>query len=116
MLQTAISTVAVGAVEVVYQDQGTREPYVRVRVTTPADHYGDVFAQLVQRRGLIESLDDTGEEGKIVTATAPLAEMLGYDKVVAATTRSRAVVEYEFLDYRPVSSPPVPPRAPAARA
>jgi translation elongation factor EF-G len=116
MLQAAILTVAVGAVEVIYLDQGTMEPYVRVRVTTPANHYGDVFAQLVQRRGLIESLDDTGEEGKIVTATAPLAEMIGYDQVLAATTRGRAIVEYDFLDYRVVQSAPVPPKTPAARA
>jgi hypothetical protein len=116
VLQVAIPTAAVGAVEVIYVDQGTMEPYVRVRVTTPADHYGDVFAQLVQRRGLIEGLDDTGEEGKIVTATVPLAEMIGYDKVVAATTRGRGIVEYEFLDYRAIPSPPVPPKTPAARA
>jgi hypothetical protein len=65
---------------------------------------------------LIESLDDTGEDGKIVTATAPLAEMLGHDKVVAATARMRAVVKYEFLEYRVVPSAPVPPKTPAARA
>jgi translation elongation factor EF-G len=51
-----------------------------------------------------------------LTATAPLAEMLGYDKVVAATARMRAVVKYEFLEYRVVPSAPVAPKTPAARA
>jgi translation elongation factor EF-G len=117
MLQAAIPAVAVGAMEVVYLDQGTMEPYVRVRVTTPEDFFGDVISQLNQRRGLIESLDDTCDEGKIVVATAPLAQMLGYDKVLAVTTRGRALAEYAFVDYRSVQSEsPVPPRTPAARA
>jgi hypothetical protein len=50
ILRVAIPAAAVGTVEVVYLDQGSTEPWVRVRVTTPADHYGDVIAQLVQRR------------------------------------------------------------------
>ncbi len=117
MLQAAIPAVAAGAIEVVYLDQGTTEPYVRVRVTTPEDHFGDVIAQLNQRHGLIESLDDTGDEGKVVVATAPLAQLLGYDKVLAVTTRGRAIADYEFVDYRAVQSEaPVPPRTPAARA
>jgi hypothetical protein len=102
MVQAAFPAAAVGAVEVVYLAQGTAEPWVRVRVTTPEDCAGDVIAQLNERHASIESLDEKGEEGKIVTASAPLAKMLGYDEVVAATTRNRAVVEYEFLEYRPV--------------
>lgn len=117
MLQAAIPTLAAGAIEVVYLDQGAMEPYVRVSVTTPEDHIGDVIGQLNQRDGLIESLDDTLDEGKIVVATAPLAQMLGYDKVLAMTTRGLALADYEFVDYRPVpGESPVPPRTPAARA
>jgi predicted membrane GTPase involved in stress response len=116
MLQAAIPTVVVGALDVVYLDQGAMEPWVRVRVTTPADHVGDVVSQLNERQGLIEALDDTGEAGKIVTASAPLVRMLGYDKVMAAMTGNRALVEYEFLDYRRVPTPPIPPRTRALQA
>ena len=117
ILRVAIPAVAVGTVEVVYLDQGSAEPWVRVRVTTSADHYGDVIAQLVQRRGLIEYLEDTPGEGKIVVATAPLAEMLGYDDVVAVITKGVAIADYEFAGYRPIQNDaPDPPRAPAARA
>jgi translation elongation factor EF-G len=112
LVQAAIPSVSIGAVEVVYLDQGRMEPYVRVRVTVPPDHHGDVTAQLSQRRGLIESLDDTGG-GMIVIATAPLAEMLGYDDAVSVTTEGRAIVDYEFVGYRPASRPPIPPSAPA---
>jgi predicted membrane GTPase involved in stress response len=117
ILQVVIPAVAVGTVEVVYLDRGSTEPWVRVRVTTPADHYGDVIAQLVQRRGLIECLEETPGAGKIVVATAPLAEMLGYDEVVAVTTRGVGIADYEFVGYRPIQNEaPDPPRAPAARA
>jgi hypothetical protein len=102
MLEVAFPAVRAGAVEVVYLDHGRIEPYVRVRVTTPEDYCGDVIDQLNRRRGLIESLDDAGDRGKTVVVSAPLAAMLGYDSVVAATTRGRATVEYEFVDYRPV--------------
>jgi predicted membrane GTPase involved in stress response len=102
MLRVAIPAVAVGAVEVVYLDQGSTEPWVRVRVTTPADRQGDVVAQLVQRRGLIEGVEDTPDVGKIVVATAPLARLLGYDQAVAATTGGIAIADYEFIGYRPI--------------
>jgi predicted membrane GTPase involved in stress response len=117
MLQTAFPCVDIGTVEVVYLDQGGMEPYVRVNVTTPEDYYGFVIAQLNDRCGLIESLVDTDSHLKIVSATAPLAKMLGYHKVLAETTRNSATVEYSFVDYRPVQSQsPEPPRRPAARA
>jgi elongation factor G len=93
------------------------EPYVRVSVTTPEDYYGYVVAQLHERAGLIESMEDATGGGKTVSAAAALAQMLGYDKVLAETTRNSATVEYAYLDYRPVrSQPPEPPRSPAARA
>jgi predicted membrane GTPase involved in stress response len=117
MLQAAFPGVDIGTVEVVYLDQGRMEPYVRVNVTTPEDYYGFVIAQLNDRCGLIDSLVDTDSHLKTVSATAPLAKMLGYDKVLAETTRNSATVEYYFVDYRPVQSQsPEPPRRPAARA
>jgi len=117
MLQSAFPVLDIGAIEVVYLDQGEMEPYVRVNVTTPEDYYGFVIAQLNERYGSIESLEDTDGHLKTVSATAPLAKMLGYDKVLAETTRNSATVEYIFVDYRPVQSQsPEPPRRPAARA
>ena len=115
MLQTLFPAVDVGTVEVVHLDQGSMEPYVNVNVKTPEDYHGFVIAQLNERGGSIESLVDTDSHHKLVSATAPLARMLGYDKVLADTTRNSATVEYSFVDYRPVQSQsPDPPRAPAA--
>jgi hypothetical protein len=101
MLQAAIPSVVVGAVEVVCLDQGGMEPWVRVRVTTPPDRCAEVIAQLEERRGSIESREDAGDRGTILTATAPVAAMLGYDDVLSVTTGGRAIADYEFADYRP---------------
>jgi translation elongation factor EF-G len=100
MLQVAFSAVDIGAVEVVYLNQGTLEPYVRVRVTISEDDEREVVAQLIQRRAVIESLEAATEKRKIISAIAPLADMLGYDEVAAASTGNRALVDYTFVDYR----------------
>jgi elongation factor G-like protein len=117
MLRVAFPVVRVDPIEVVYSSDGMLEPYVRVRVTTPADYYGDVVGQLNKRRGLIEDMVDAAKGYKLVTVTAPFAEMLGYDDVLAKTTRNRAMAEYQFLDYRPApKDPPTPPGPAAAMA
>lgn len=116
MIRIAFPNVTVGKPEVNYLDGGALEPYVRVRVSTPEYFYGDIIGQLNARHGLIESMDSDGDR-KIVTASAPLAEMLGYDNIAAKTTRGKAFVDYELLDYRVKSEdPPIPPKSPAARA
>jgi translation elongation factor EF-G len=116
MIRTAFPHISIGKLTVNYADDGAAEPYVRVRVSTPEDFYGDIIAQLNERRGLIESMEDGGDQ-KIVTASAPLVELLGYDKILSKTTRGKALVDYEFLDYRRrTSEPPIPPESSAARA
>jgi hypothetical protein len=116
LLQTVFPVLDCGAVEVVYLDQGRMEPYVRVHVTTPEDYFGVVIAQLNERGGLIEHVEDTGVHLKRVSATAPLAMMLGYDKALSEATKDRATVEYVFADYRPVQrQSPEPPGSSAAK-
>jgi len=101
MLQTLFPVLNMEPVEVVHLDEGTMEPYVRVNVKTPADFSGPIVAQLKDRSGLIEGVVDTDSHHQIVSATAPLARMLGYDKVLSDATKGSAAVEYCFLDYRP---------------
>jgi len=117
MLRVAFPIVRADPIEVVYLNDGTLEPYVRVRVTTPQDYYGDVVGQLNKRRAWIEDMADAAQGYKLVTVAAPLAEMLGYDEILAKTTRNRAIAEYQFLDYRPArNEPPTPPGPTAAMA
>lgn len=121
LLRAAFPAVKCGPIEIVRLNDGTMEPYVRVRVTIPADNAGAVIEQLRRRRGSIESLADSGEGQKTIGASAPLASMLGYDQQLARTTRNRATIDYAFADYRPSRvdppeppEPPEPPRSPSA--
>ncbi len=117
MLRAAFPILRADPIEVVYLSDGTLEPYVRVRVTTPEDYYGDVVGQLSKRRGWIEDMANAADGFKLVTAAAPLAEMLGYDELLAETTRNCAMADYQFLDYRPArTEPPTPPGPAAAMA
>jgi translation elongation factor EF-G len=117
LVEAAIPTLKIGAVEVVYLNQNTMEPYLRVRVTTPADNYGDVIGQFIARVGSIEGCEDLSDRRKLVSAEAPAVEMLGFDQVLAALTLNRALAEYHCIGYRPVHRQTLPPpRAPAARA
>jgi len=113
LLRAAFPAVNSGPVEIVRLEEGTMEPYVRVRVTIPKDNEVAVINQLHQRSGSIDSLADIGEGQKTIAASAPLAAMLGYDKVLARTTRNRATIDYAFADYRPLPvGSPEPPGSP----
>ncbi|MGA2778390.1 MAG: hypothetical protein ABSF94_12600 [Steroidobacteraceae bacterium] len=116
MIQIAFPALRCGPVEVLLLDDGTMEPYVRVRVTTPEEHYRDVVGQLRDRHASIESADNMDRRSKTVTAIAPLSQLLGLDAVLASATKNRATADYAFVDYRPMSREPGPPRNPAAKA
>jgi translation elongation factor EF-G len=118
MIQAAFPAAQAGAAEVVLLNEGAAEPYVRVTVAAPEDCYGDIVGQLAKRGGLIEDMGDMTDGNKRVTATAPLARMLGYDGVLASVSRNRATIDYVFVGYRPSEQegPTMPPRTPAARA
>ena len=115
LLRAAFPAVKGGPVEILRLNEGTMEPYVRVQVTAPEGNDGEVVSQLHERRGSVESLFDSGKGQRTITATAPLAAMLGYDRVLARTTRNRATIDYAFADYRPMPvDSPEPPRRPAS--
>jgi translation elongation factor EF-G len=115
-VREAFPSAAPDRFEVVYlNDPEWREPYVRVRVTTPEDYYGDVIADLHRRRGTLETLEEAADR-KSVTATVPLAELIGYDTALRAMTRNRGTFDYQLVDYRPLQQPPPPRPRPAARA
>ncbi len=106
LLQAAFPAISSGPVEIVRRDDGAMEPYVRLRVRTPNDACAAVIDQLTERSGAIESVEDAPHGIKVVTAAAPLARLLGYDRILARATRSRATIDYAFADYRPVQSAP----------
>jgi hypothetical protein len=101
LVQGALPAAHVGPLEVVYLNQGDMEPYVRLRIATPAECYERVLVLLDGRHAVIETLDDAAGL-KLVWAAARVAAMLGFDADLGAASAHRATVDYEFSDYRPV--------------
>jgi elongation factor G len=65
------------------------EPIMRVEVTSPDEHMGDVLSDLNSRRGRIK--DMTAADGsQQITAMVPLAELFGYSTALRSLSRGRA--------------------------
>jgi elongation factor G len=77
------------------------EPVMRVEVTTPEEHLGDVVGDLNRRRGQIQGMDPRGNT-QTVRAMVPLAEMFGYATDLRSATSGRASYSMEFSHYQPV--------------
>ena len=77
------------------------EPIMKVEVTMPEEHMGDVIGSLNSKRGQIQSMDDIGG-GKIVRALVPLAEMFGYSTELRSSTQGRGNYSMFFEKYEPV--------------
>ena len=76
------------------------EPIMRVEVTVPKEHMGDVMGNLSSRRGQIQSQEDRGGT-QIVAARVPLSEMFGYATDLRSRTQGRASYSMHFDRYEP---------------
>jgi elongation factor G len=76
------------------------EPIMRVEVTVPKEHMGDVMGNLSSRRGQIQSQEDRGGT-QIVSARVPLSEMFGYATDLRSRTQGRASYSMHFDRYEP---------------
>ena len=76
------------------------EPIMRVEVTVPKEHMGDVMGNLSSRRGQIQSQDDRGGT-QIIAARVPLSEMFGYATDLRSRTQGRATYSMHFDRYEP---------------
>ena len=74
------------------------EPIMRVEVTVPKEHMGDVMGNLSSRRGHIQSQEDRGGT-QIIQARVPLAEMFGYSTDLRSRTQGRASYSMHFDRY-----------------
>ena len=75
------------------------EPIMKVEVTTPEEHMGDVIGDLNSRRGLVGQLTDRVGGLKIVTASVPLAEMFQYVSSLRGMTKGRATYTMKLEKY-----------------
>jgi elongation factor G len=82
------------------RDAGTRllEPIMRVEVTAPEQHVGDVLGDLNARRAQIQ---DVGFRGalRVIVAKVPLRRMFGYSTDLRSATQGRASYSMQFEAY-----------------
>ncbi len=76
------------------------EPIMKLEVTTPEDHLGDVINDLQQRRAIINSTETRGGM-TVLEAEAPLSAMFGYSAAVRSLSQGRASFSMEPLKYGP---------------
>jgi elongation factor G len=65
------------------------EPIMRIDITTPEEHVGDVLADLRSRRGLVRSTE-WRQSTHVIHGEAPLAELFAYSTAIRSLTRGRA--------------------------
>ena len=76
------------------------EPVMRVEVSVPEEHLGDVINDLQQRRAIITATEIRGP-ATVLTAEAPLASMFGYSAAVRSVSQGRASFTMAPLKYGP---------------
>lgn len=77
------------------------EPMMKVEVTTPEEHMGDVIGDINSKRGQVQEMTDRGQS-KVVRALVPLSEMFGYVNNLRSMTSGRASYAMEFDHYAEV--------------
>jgi len=93
---------AADAIEQMLTQSGTvlLEPIMRVEVSVPEEHLGDVINDLQQRRAVITATEVRGGV-TVLTAEAPLASMFGYSAAVRSVSQGRASFTMAPLKYGP---------------
>ena len=77
------------------------EPIMNLEVTTPDEYLGDVIGDMNMRRIKVENIDQKGST-KIITGSAPLAQMFGYATALRSLTQGRATYTMEPSFYKEV--------------
>ena len=81
------------------------EPHVHIEVTAPNKHMGDITADLIAKRGRIQSTDVAPGDTCIIRATAPLSELMLYSSQIKSMTGGAGsfVMEYSHDEQTPAN-------------
>jgi len=74
------------------------EPFMRLEVAVPEEHFGQVQSSLLGKRGLITDCRTHGKM-RVITSRVPLAEMFGYSSELRNATSGRGTFTMEPLSY-----------------
>jgi len=77
------------------------EPIMKLEITTPEEHMGDVIGDISSRRGQIVEVDSQTHSTRVV-AHVPLAEIFGYATSLRSLTRGRAGFSAEPAHFEPL--------------
>lgn len=75
------------------------EPIVKMAITVPADHVGDVYSDMSGRRGRVLGSDSAGGNLQTVHAEVPLAEVTNYARALSSMTGGQGSYSMEFHHY-----------------
>ncbi|NXK39841.1 RRF2M factor, partial [Piprites chloris] len=79
------------------------EPLMNLEITVTEDHLSAALADLAQRRGSIQEIQSR-QDNRVVVATVPLAEMMGYSTVLRSLTSGSATFTLELASYQALNS------------
>lgn len=93
------------AFKLAFKDGGPvlQEPIMTLKITVPETNMGDVIGDLTSRRGQVIGTDSVAGRA-IITANAPLSEVLRYSNDLRSFTQGRGVYTMDFSHYAPVPS------------
>jgi elongation factor G len=74
------------------------EPIMRLEISTPEEHVGDLIGDLQQRRAIIHDQQSRGHL-TVIHAEAPLAELFGYSSAMRSLSQGRASCSMEPSTY-----------------
>jgi elongation factor G len=77
------------------------EPVMKLEITTPEEHMGDVIGDVSSRRGQVTEIDSRPDI-VIILAHVPLAEIFGYATALRSLTRGRAAFVAELSHFEEV--------------
>ncbi len=76
------------------------EPIMKLELSTPDEHAGDLLGDLQQRRAIIHSSESRGT-ATVLHAEAPLANLFGYSSAMRSLSQGRASCSMEPSTYAP---------------
>jgi elongation factor G len=76
------------------------EPIMRLEVTVPDEHVGDIVGDLQQRRAIITRTHTRGRN-TVIEAQTPLANLFGYSSAMRGLSQGRATATMEPHSYGP---------------
>uniref|UniRef100_A0A8D3AG04 Elongation factor G2 n=1 Tax=Scophthalmus maximus TaxID=52904 RepID=A0A8D3AG04_SCOMX len=75
------------------------EPVMSLEVTIEEEQLGSVLGDLAQRRGTVRDIQSR-HDNKVLLATVPLAEMMGYSTILRTITSGNATFSLELDTYK----------------